>query len=107
MSLFKERQQTSKRIIALENQVLALKQELSNKPIVEESSCGECEEEKLSLDVKLKELKAELKKVKSDLTRSKNKIAKLQSQLDDMLNQIEENAYSLVEKFQQKMEQKA
>lgn len=84
MSLFKERQQTSKKIIALENQVLALKQELFNKPIVKEVSCDECEEEKLLIEVKLKELKVDLKKVKSDLTRSKNKIVKLQKQLENL-----------------------
>lgn len=83
MSLFKERQQTSKRIIALENQILALKQELANQsvPVV---THDECENEKLSLESQLKDLKAELKKVKSDLTRSKNKITKLQDQLSSL-----------------------
>jgi chromosome segregation ATPase len=81
MSLFKERQQTSKRIIALENQILALKQELANQSSQPVASCDKCESEKLLLDSQLKDLKAELKKVKSDLTRSKNKITKLQDQL--------------------------
>ena len=81
MSLFKERQQTSKRIIALENQILALKQELANQSYQPVVSCDECESEKSLLDSQLKDVKAELKKVKSDLTRSKNKITKLQDQL--------------------------
>lgn len=81
MSLFKERQQTSKRIIALENQILALKQELANQsvPVV---THDECDKEKLLLQEEIKSLKADLKKVKSDLTRSKNKIVKLQEELE-------------------------
>ena len=81
MSLFKERQQTSKRIIALENQILALKQELANQsiPVV---SHDKCDQEKLLLEEEIKSLKAENKKLKSDLTRSKNKVTKLQEELE-------------------------
>lgn len=85
MSLFKERQQTSKKIIALENKVLALKQELYNHSISQVSkNCTECENEKLIFEKSLKELKLELKKVKSDFTRSKNKIIKLQNELNSL-----------------------
>ena len=81
MSLFKERQQTSKRIIALENKILALKQELANTetPVVVQQPKDDSE--LLELQELVKTLKAELKKVKSDLTRSKNKIVKLQDQI--------------------------
>jgi chromosome segregation ATPase len=87
MSLFKERQQTSKRIIALENQVLALKQELVNKSVPQVSipkDCTECQNEKVIFKEQSKELKLELKKVKSDCTRSKNKIIKLQNELNNL-----------------------
>ena len=105
MSLFKERTASSKRIIALENQIINLKQELSSSkgsPQEASSKLKTLEEENLGLKKKLQEslasenllseiqnllseskvevseLKLDLKKVRSENTRLKKKLAKVE-----------------------------
>ena len=87
MSLFKERQASSKKLIALQNEIISLKLQLSQTK-GSSSKCEDCDslrselaELKELLDISQKELsdaqadhKAEVKKLKSENTRLKKKI---------------------------------
>lgn len=87
MSLFKERQASSKKLVALQNEIIALKLQLSESK-KSSKDCQDCASLKTELDdckelldLSQKELsdlksehKAELKKLKSELTRLKKKI---------------------------------
>lgn len=94
MSLFKERQASAKKVIQLQNEILALKSQLQNLPTSQ--NCEDCDNlkeeiknillEKESRLSKLNEyeqeissLKASLKKLRSENTRLKNKLSKEQS----------------------------
>lgn len=86
MSLFKERQASAKKLIQLQNEVLALKAKLQNSQQAPPEDCQKCLksdkdlEELLfqneSLNSEISELKAALKKLKSENTRLKNKMSK-------------------------------
>ena len=80
MSLFKERTANAKQVIALQNELNALKLKLK-----EAQSAPQCDNDLSELEEKLaealatqKQLKADLKKVKSENTRLKNKLATLE-----------------------------
>ncbi len=112
MSLFKERAASSKKVIALENEIISLKQQLSNaspskkddgsaKELVKlkkefdalqeaHSTCAhELSETNALLELSVSEtadLKSDLKKVRSENTRLKKKLSKLSGEtLEDQL----------------------
>lgn len=112
MSLFKERSATSKKIVALENQIINLKQQLSSTKKAPQQDSKKIEllkQENLSLSKQLEEslasqdllaeiqklledtksevseLKSDLKKVRSENTRLKKKLAKLEESSDSDL----------------------
>lgn len=88
MSNFKERQASAKKVIQLQNEILSLKQQLSNAAPSKDSICEECEALRAEIEKTLlataadceaylqqiSTLKAELKKVKSENTRLKKKL---------------------------------
>ena len=83
MSLFKERAANAKKVIALQNEIFSLKNQLASQ--ADKEDCNDCaeHEEKLKLlnvalkDVseELKSLKAENKKLKADLKKATKKLA--------------------------------
>lgn len=87
MSLFKERQASSKKLVALQNEIISLKLQLSQTK-TSSKDCQDCSTLKSEiadlkelLELSQKELseiqsdhKAELKKLKSEITRLKKKI---------------------------------
>ena len=112
MSLFKERAVTSKKIIALENQIINLKQELTsmkNQPSLGLEELSSLQQENLELKKKLDDslhseelrleiekllqstksevssLKSDLKKVRSENTRLKKKLAKFEEDSSENL----------------------
>ena len=87
MSLFKERQANAKKVIALQNEIFSLKNQLSAATSAKEAEekCALLQHEKSNLETKLislmdeiKQLKADLKKSRSDVTRLTNKLASMQ-----------------------------
>ena len=90
MSLFKERQASAKKLIQLQNEILALKAQLQNSQQTPSEPCEDCDElrkeiesileknrdEKNSLQEEIATLKTDLKKLRSENTRLKNKINK-------------------------------
>jgi hypothetical protein len=95
MSLFKERQASAKKLIQLQNEILALKAQLqdsqsSSKDCEDCPDCEDCtklvqevkslldlkSQELLSLEDEVASLKSDLKKIRSENTRLKNKLNK-------------------------------
>lgn len=76
MSLFKERAASAKKVIALQNEILSLKNELGKLKAAPPQEDGSKE--------LLFEAKAELKKLRSENTRLKNKISKLEKDLEHL-----------------------
>ena len=89
MSNFKERQASAKKVIQLQNEILALKQQISRSTSPNKNEpCQECanlkseiqdlltlsEDSSLELTSEISTLKADLKKVRSENTRLKNKL---------------------------------
>ena len=89
MSNFKSRQASAKKVIQLQNEIIALKNKLSSaSKVVEPEPCEDCDElrqqiesilkeygeDKLSLQEEILSLKADLKKVRSENTRLKKKL---------------------------------
>jgi hypothetical protein len=89
MSLFKERQASAKKVIQLQNEVLTLKMELSQRATPQPKDCEDCtnhkqktltlEEDLTATQTLIKILKADLKKSKREATRLKNKFSALQA----------------------------
>lgn len=76
MSLFKERAASAKKMIALQNEILSLKNELGRLKQQEPKDDGSAQ--------LLVEAKAELKKLRSENTRLKNKVEKLNKDLEEL-----------------------
>jgi hypothetical protein len=85
MSLFKERATNAKRVIALQNEIYSLKNQLKHKPV--SADCPECPDcsslESMLQDALLKEqnISSELKAVKSDLKKSRSEVTRLNKKL--------------------------
>ena len=93
MSLFKERANNSKLVIALRNEIITYRNKIKE---LESSSSPDLTQELAQADLKLKECldscsnlkielaesKAELKKIRSENTRLKKKVASLESSED-------------------------
>lgn len=89
MSLFQERQASAKKVIALQNEIINLKMQLSNSKNSSSEDCKDCDahlkeinELKELLDFyseEIKSLKSDLKKSRSEATRLSNKLSSLES----------------------------
>lgn len=82
MSLFKERASNAKKVIALQNQIFTLKNQLNAKPAAQDcSDCKASEEALLEANIKVEELLAEVKSLKADLKKSKSEVTKLNKKI--------------------------
>jgi chromosome segregation ATPase len=83
MSLFKERAANAKKVIALQNEIYSLKNQLKSQPAAP-AECSECPELEAMVQealAKQEELASELKSVKSDLKKSRSEVTKLNKKL--------------------------
>jgi chromosome segregation ATPase len=82
MSLFKERQASAKKVIALQNEIFSLKNQLKQQLAATE--CTECPELEAMVQealTKQEELASELKSVKADLKKSRSEVTRLNKKL--------------------------
>ena len=89
MSLFKERANNAKKVIALQNEIFSLKNQLNQKSAP--ADCPDC----LKIESALKEallkvdaLSAELKSTKSDLKKSRSEVTRLNKKVSSLSNDL-------------------
>jgi chromosome segregation ATPase len=87
MSLFKERASNAKKVIALQNEIFSLKNQLKQKPAP--ADCPDCSELESMLQEalsKVESISGELKSIKSDLKKSRSEVTRLNKKLSSLSN---------------------